>query len=295
MSTKWIFALAVVLLVVIGLDSTLYTVEPTEQVLITQFGKPVRVVDKPGLYAKLPFIQTAIMFDKRLLDATLPGEEVILGDQRRLIVDSFARFRITSPLKYYQSIGGTESGIRGRLDAVVSSALRQVLGDIPLADLLSRDRDPIMAQIRDEANRQMAGFGIKVVDVRIRRADLPAENTDAVLKRMQAGRERIAALARADGAEESQKIHADADKTVTVLVAQAKAKASALEGQGEAKAIDIYAKSFSQDPNFYRIWRTLQAYRHGLAGANTNLVLTPGSGFLQYLTKPPTSTAMPPP
>ncbi|HQU00847.1 MAG TPA: protease modulator HflC, partial [Acetobacteraceae bacterium] len=233
-----------------------------------------------GLYAKLPFIQTAIMFDKRLLDATLPGEEVILGDQRRLIVDSFARFRITSPLKYYQSIGGTESGIRGRLDAVVSSALRQVLGDIPLADLLSRDRDPIMAQIRDEANRQMAGFGIKVVDVRIRRADLPAENTDAVLKRMQAGRERIAALARADG---------------TVLVAQAKAKASALEGQGEAKAIDIYAKSFSQDPNFYRIWRTLQAYRHGLAGANTNLVLTPGSGFLQYLTKPPTSTAMPPP
>ena len=224
-----IVVLAVIVLVAIN---TLFAVQPIEQVLITQFGKPIRIISSPGLHAKIPFIQTSILFDRRLLDADLPSEEVVLNDQRRLIVQSFVRFRITDPLQYYQAVGGTEEGIRGRLDAVVSSALRQVLGNIPLADLLSKQRDPIMAAIRDETNQQMAGFGITVVDVRILSADLPDQNTSAVLSRMQADREQIAAEARAEGNEASLKIRANADMQKTVLLANATATAAELQGEG---------------------------------------------------------------
>jgi membrane protease subunit HflC len=282
-----IVVLAGVFLVAIN---TLFAVEPVEQVLITQFGKPIRIITKPGLHAKIPFIQTNITFDRRLLDADLPDEEVVLNDQRRLIVQSFVRFRITDPLQYYQAVGGTEEGIRGRLDAVVSSAMRQVLGNIPLSDLLSKERDPIMGAIRDETNQQMEGFGITVVDVRILSADLPDQNTAAVLSRMQADREQIAAEARAEGNEASLKIRADADMQQTVLLADANAAAAELQGEGEAAAIKIYANAYSQDPQFYGIWRTLQAYEAGLAAPNTHLVLTPNDGLLKYLATPPDMT-----
>lgn len=197
------------------------------------------------------------------------------------------RFRITNPLEYYQAVGGTEEGIRGRLDAVVSSALRQVLGNIPLADLLSKERDPVMAAIRDETNQQMEGFGVTVVDVRILSADLPDQNTAAVLSRMQADRERIAAQARAEGNEASLKIRAGADMQQTVLLADANATAAELQGQGEATAIKLYSDAYSQDPNFYGIWRTLQAYETGLSTPGTQLVLTPNDGLLKYLATPP--------
>ena len=184
-------------------DASLFTVDQTEQVLITQFGDPVRVIRQPGLHAKTPFVQTVISFDKRLLNLELPGEQVILGDQRRLVVDSFTLFRITDPLLYYQSVGTVEDGIRGRLNSIVSASLRRVLANNKLLDVLSAKRDQIMATIRDQVNVEMKGFGVSIEDVRIRRADLPDENTKAILSRMQSERQRVAAQARAEGAEAS--------------------------------------------------------------------------------------------
>ena len=285
--------LLVVVLIIAG--STLFTVSQTEQVLITQFGQPVRVITKPGLHAKLPLMQTAIVFDRRLLDYELPSEEVILGDQRRVIVDSFARFRITDPLRYYQAVGPTEDGIRARLNSVVSSALRRVLGNEQLLNVLSSARGRIMSTIRDQVNKEMTGFGVSVDDVRIRRADLPEENTQAILSRMQSERQRVAAQLRAEGAEASAKVRADAERERTVLLAQARATADKLRGEGEAQAITIYADAFDKDPYFFKVWRTLQAYRDAFANGTSRLVLTPGDAFLKMLREAPTPQDAPVP
>jgi membrane protease subunit HflC len=290
MSRIGIAAIAAAIVLLVLADSTLFTVSQTEQVLITQFGQPVRVIRDPGLHAKTPFVQTVIPFDKRLLAFEMPGEEVILGDQRRLIVDTFTLFRINDALLYYQSVGTVEDGIRGRLNSIVSSSLRRVLGNHKLLDVLSADRDRIMATIRDQVNTEMKGFGVSVEDVRIRRADLPPENTQAILQRMQSERQRIAAQARAEGAEASLKIRANAERDRTVLLADARATADKLRGQGEAQAIDLSATAYGQDPNFFGIWRTLQAYRDTFAAGRTRLVLTPDNDFLRYLqTAPPPS------
>jgi membrane protease subunit HflC len=269
--------------VLVLVNMAFFTVAQTEIVLITQLGDPVRVIETPGLHAKLPFIQTAIPFDRRLLDYSSPSEEVILSDQKRLIVDSFTRYRITDPLKYYQTVGPTEDGIRGRLDSVVTSSLRRVLGSETLLDVLSAQRDRIMAAIRGQVNSEMTGFGVDVVDVRIRRADLPPENTEAILQRMQSERNRVAAQLRAEGAEASTKIRADADRQKTVVVADARAAADKLRGQGEAQAIAIYAAAFQRDPEFFGIWRTLQAYKEAFANGQGKLVLSPNSEFLKLL------------
>lgn len=281
-----LIALVIVLLVVV--DSSLFTVNQYEQVLITQFGQPVQVIRDPGLHVKIPFVQTVITFDKRLLNIELPGDQVTLGDQRRLVVDSFTVYRITDPLLYYQSVGPVEDGIRGRLNSVVSAALRDVLADNKLLDVLSAKRDQIMAAIRDRVNTQMKGFGVAIEDVRIRRADLPEENTKAILARMQSERQRVAAQARAEGAEASAKIRADAERDRTVLLADARATADRLRGEGEAEATRISAKAYSQDVNFYTAWRTLQAYRDTFESGNSRLVLTPDNDFLRYLESPPT-------
>ena len=281
-----LLALAAVVLIIGG--STLFTVRQTEQVLITQFGQPVRVITAPGLHAKIPLMQTAISFDRRLLDYALPPEEVILGDQRRLIVDGFTRFRITDPLRYYQAVGPTEEGIRTRLNSVVSSALRRVLGNEQLLNVLSSARGRIMATIRDQVNAEMKNFGVSIEDVRIRRADLPEENTQAILSRMQSERQRVAAQLRAEGAEAAAKIRADAERERTVLLAQARATADKLRGEGEAQAITTYADAFNKDPYFFKVWRTLQAYRDAFAAGTSRLVLTPGSDFLKMLRSAPT-------
>jgi len=224
-----------------------------------------------------------ISFDKRLLNLELPGEQVILGDQRRLVVDSFTLFRISDPLLYYQSVGTVEDGIRGRLNSIVSASLRRVLAGNKLLDVLSARRDQIMATIRDQVNVEMKGFGVSIEDVRIRRADLPDENTKAILSRMQSERQRVAAQARAEGAEASQRIRADAERERTVLVAEARATADKLRGEGEADASRTYAKAYDQDPGFFSVWRTLQAYRDAFATGNSRLVLTPDNEFLRYL------------
>jgi modulator of FtsH protease HflC len=283
-----LIALLVVLFVLA--DSSLFTVSQNEQVLVTQFGQPVRVVRDPGLQAKTPFIQTVITFDKRLLSIELPGDQVTLGDQRRLVVDSFTLYRIMDPLLYYQSVGPLEDGIRGRLNSIVSAALRDVLADNKLLDVLSAKRDQIMATIRDRVNAQMRGFGVAIQDVRIRRADLPEENTKAILARMQSERQRIAAQARAEGAEASARIRADAERERTVLLAEARATSDKLRGEGEAEATKISAKAYSQDVDFYNAWRTLQAYRDTFESGASRFVLTPDNDFLRYLQSPPVPT-----
>jgi membrane protease subunit HflC len=283
MRGSFIAALAVLVGGLVLTDLCFFTVSQTEIVLITQLGQPVRVIETPGLHFKLPLLQTAIPFDRRLLDYEAPQEEVILGDQRRLIVDSFTRYLITNPLQYYQTVGPTEDGIRARLNSVVNSSLRRVLGGETLLDVLSNQRDRIMKLIRGQVNDEMKGFGVSVLDVRIRRADLPEENTEAILQRMQSERKRVAAQARAEGAEASARIRADADRQKTVLIAQARADAERLKGEGEAQAIAIYADAFQRDPQFFAVWRTLQAYKDAFASGKARLVLSPQDDFLKLM------------
>jgi len=279
-------AVAAVVVLIVAL-STFFTVHQTQQVLITQFGQPIRVIREPGLQAKIPFIQAVIRFDRRLLDFDMGNEEVILGDQRRLIVDGFARFRITDPLLFYQTVGQFETGIRARLNSIVSSALRRVLGNEPLLSVLSADRARIMNEIQRQVNEEARRFGIAVEDVRIRRADLPEENTQAILSRMQSERERVAREARAEGAEVAQRVRAGADRERTVLLAEAQAQADILRGQGEQEAIRIFADAFERDPQFFQFWRTLQAYREAFSEGETRMVLTPDSEFFRFFRESP--------
>ncbi|MBS0640017.1 MAG: protease modulator HflC [Acetobacteraceae bacterium] len=282
-----VIAVAVLAVAGVVLSSTLFIVRQTEQVLLLQFGEIVRPINQPGLHAKIPFIQNVVPFDRRLLMVDLPNEEVILGDQRRLIADTFTVFRISDPLKFYQAVGPVTENIRGRLNSIVTSSLRRVLGNNTLLDVLSADRERIMSAIRGQVNVEMQNFGVNIVDVRIRRADLPEENTQAILARMQSERQRVAAQARAEGAEVSAKIRADADRERTVLLADARAGADRLRGEGEAEATKIYAQAFGQDQQFYSIWRTLQGYRDIFEHGGARLVVTPDNEYLRYLQAPP--------
>ncbi|MDO9501965.1 protease modulator HflC [Falsiroseomonas sp.] len=276
-------ALAVVAVVALVVTaSTLFTVHQTQQVLITQFGEPIRVIREPGLHAKIPFVQSVIAFDRRLLDFDAPAEEIILGDQRRLSVDSFTRYSITDPLRFYQTVGPLEAGIRARINSVVTSAVRRVLGNEPLLSVLSNDRSRIMGEIRRLVNEEMQAFGIEVLDVRIRRADLPEQNTDAILSRMQSERQRVAAEERARGQEEATRIRAGADRERTVLLAEAQAQADILRGQGEQDAIRIFAEAFQQDPEFFQFYRSMQAYREAFSSGETRLLMSPDSEFFRF-------------
>jgi len=272
----------VVLVLFLAAVSSLFAVQQTQQVLITQFGEPIRMVREPGLHWKLPFIQTVISFDRRLLDYDTPGQEVILGDQRRIVVDTFTRYQITDPLRFYQTVGATETGIRLRLQPIVSSTLRNVLGSEQLLSVLSADRARIMGEIRKKVDDEAKNFGIHVVDVRIRRADLPEENTQAILSRMQSERERVAREQRAEGAEQAQRIRAAAERERTVLLAEAQANADILRGQGEQTAIRIFAEAFQQDPDFFQFWRTMQAWREAFSEGDARLLLSPDSEFFKY-------------
>ncbi len=282
----------IALLIVLGVlvNASLFTVHQTQRVLIAQFGEVKAAIDTPGLHAKLPFVQDVISFDRRLLNVELPGEEVILGDRLRLIVDTFTIFRISDPLKFYQAVGPLPEAIRGRLNSIVTASLRRVLGKNSLHDVLSADREKIMSAIRDQVNADMANFGVSIEDVRIRRADLPPENTQAILSRMQSERQRDAAQYRAEGAEASARIRAKAERERTVLLADGRATADKLRGEGEAEATKVYAAAFNKDPQFFGIWRTLQAYRDVFDSGGGRLVLTPDNEFLRYLQAAPVPT-----
>ena len=293
MSRLGIFASALAVVVVLALFGSVYTVRQTQQALITQFGKPVAVITKPGLHFKTPFVQTVILFDKRLQMDPFPAEEVILGDQKRLIVDGFVEYQIVDPLKYYQTVGPSSQAILQRLDAVVSGSMRTVLASIDLVSVLTSDRTHVLSQVLGQVRKATSGFGLRIIDVRISRTSLPEQNTEAVLARMRAERERVAAELRAKGAEASQKITAGAERDRTVLLAEARANADRLRGQGEAQATATYAAAAAKDPQFFAIWRTLQAYRTVFDAGRARLVLSPDDGFLDLLKHPPVVPASP--
>jgi membrane protease subunit HflC len=271
---------AIVALIV--LYNALYIVNQTSQALILQFGDPVRVVRDPGLKFKIPFIQTVVIFDRRLLDYDPPAEEVIAADQKRLVVDTYSRYRIVNPLLFYRTVG-SEYAMQARLDATISASLRRVIGDILLNELLSPQRAEIMHKIRDEVAAETKPYGIDVVDVRIRHADLPPANSEAIYARMVSERQREAKQFRAQGYEAAQGIRAEADRDRTVILAEATKQAQIISGKGDAQSIEIYAKAFGQDPKFYAFYRSLQAYRTALDNGST-FVLSPDSPFFKYFT-----------
>ena len=272
-----------VLLVVAGVlaMSALFIVDQTEQALVLQFGQPRRVIRDPGLQIKRPFLEDVILYDNRLLDFEPPPEEVIVSDQKRLVVDTYTRYRITDPLLFYQTVN-SEAAVRARLNAMVSGSLRRVLGNVTLSALLSDQRPAIMHQIRDEVAAQGKGFGIDVVDVRIRRADLPEENSQAIYARMMSERQQQAAQYRGEGAEAAQTVKANADRERTVILAEAQRDAQRVRGDGDAESIRIYADAFGQDKEFFAFYRSMQAYRDALNGHTTSFVLTPDTGFFRF-------------
>lgn len=274
------------------ITSSFFTVHQARQALVTQFGNPVRVVRDPGLALKVPFIQQVEFFDKRVLDFDAPSVELVLGDQKRLVVDAFARYRISDPLRFRQS-AGSEAAFRTRLEPIVFSSLRSVLGEVSLFQILSKDRLQLMNRIKSEANTALARFGVDIVDLRIKRADLPPENSQAIFRRMQTERDREAKELRAQGAEIGQRIRARADRERRVLIAEAQKQAEILRGQGDADAVNIFAEAVGTEVEFYGFFRSLQAYREALADSNTSYVLAPEGEFFRYFTEPSIGTPTP--
>ncbi len=279
--THRLLAIVAVLLVVVGILAmgSFFIVDQTEQALVLQLGEVRRQVREPGLQMKRPFVENVVSYDKRVLDYEPPHEEVIVADQKRLVVDTYTRYRITDPLLFYQTVG-TEAGVRARLAALVTGSLRRVLGNVTLNDILSRKRAAIMVQIRDDVAAEAKPFGIEVVDVRLRRADLPEENSQAIYARMQSEREQQARQYRGEGAELAQSVRANAERERTVILADAQREAQATRGDGES--IRIYAESFGQDQEFFAFYRSLQAYREALNGRDTSFVLTPEGNFFRF-------------
>ncbi len=257
-----------------------YTVHQTKQAIVLQFGNPVSSVDEPGLHFKAPY-QDVQYYEKRVLNLDPPVEQIILSDQKRLLVDTFARYKIINSLQFFQS-ARTEDGVKRLLGPIINASLRGVLGNVTLASVLSADRITILQSIRDSVNAQIIRFGIELVDVRIRRADLPDETSQAVFKRMQSEREREAAEFRAQGFELSQRIKATADREATVIVAEATRESEILRGQGEAKRTNILNDAFGQDASFFDCYRSMQAYEKALTKESTFLVLSPDSEFFRY-------------
>jgi membrane protease subunit HflC len=263
-----------------------FTVHQTQQALVFQFGRIVRApIMAPGLYWKIPFVQNVIMIDKRILDLELPEQEVIAADQKRLVVDAFTRYRITDPLRFYQAVNNI-TGANLRLTAIVNSTVRSVLADASFASVVRTERSQLMNKIRDDVNRQSQGLGIEVVDVRLRRADLPAQNSQAVFQRMQTERQREAADIRAQGSQFSQTIRAKADRDVTVIRADAFRRSEELRGEGDAERNRILAEAFNRDPEFFAFYRSMQAYEVGLKPNETRMIITPDSPFFRFFQDP---------
>jgi len=271
---------AIVVVLIVGLSSV-FTVHQTEKALVLQFGNPIREVNEPGLQFKVPLVQNVVYYDNRILDVEPPQEEVIASDQKRLVVDSYARYRIADPLQFYQLVK-TEAIASTRLASVINSTLRRVIGNVQLASVVAEKRAAVMHQVRDEVNAQAKSWGMDVVDVRIKRADLPAENSDAIYQRMKTERQREAAQFRGEGKREAQKIRANADRQVIEIKAKAQQQAEILRGEGDAESIRIYADAFNRDKDFFAFYWSLDAYRRSLANPDTTLVLSPDSEFFRF-------------
>jgi membrane protease subunit HflC len=276
---------AFVLVALVVAYSAMFTVYQTDQVIVVRLGQPIRVVTTPGLNFKIPLLDSVISVEKRIVDLENPAQEVIASDQKRLVVDAFARYRINDALKFYQTIGAIE-GANARLSTLLNSALRRVLGEASTIDIVRDKRAQLMAQVRTQLENEAQSFGIAVIDVRIRRADLPEQNSQAVYQRMQTERQREAAEFRAEGSQRSQEIRARADRDVTVLIAEAQSKGEQTRGEGDAERNRIYAEAYGRDPDFFTFYRSMQAYESGLRSNDTRLVLKPDSDFFRYFGDP---------
>jgi len=276
-----VLALAVLLIAY----SSLFTVYQTQQALVVRLGNPVRVVSDPGLHVKLPFVDSVIAIDRRILDLEAPAQEIIASDQKRLVVDAFARYRIRDPLRFFQTLGSI-AGANSQLAILLNSSLRRVLGEATFTHVVRDQRADLMARIRDLLDKDADAYGIQVVDVRIRRADLPEQNSQAVYQRMQTERQREAAEFRAQGAQRGQEIRSRADRDVTVLVADATSKSEQIRGEGDAQRNQIFADAYNRDTDFFAFYRSMQAYENGLRHNDTRLVLKPNTNFFRYFNDP---------
>lgn len=274
-----VFILVIALAVLIF--QSVFIVREMNQVMVMQFGEPVALYTDPGLKIKIPFIQTTRTFEKRVLDLDPQPEEVILADQKRIVVDVFSRYRITNMLEFHRTVG-TEQQAGSRLNNIINSTTRSVLGNASLADLLSEKRAILMGTVRNQVNASVKYMGIEIVDVRIGRADLPEQTSQAIFQRMRTEREREAAEFRAQGQELAQEIKSKADRERTVLLAESEKKAQILRGEGDKIAVETYASAAAKDPEFYAFYRSLEAYKTSLADGSTTLILSPDSAFLRY-------------
>ena len=280
------FFIGIVIIAIIILFNALFIVRQTQQTLILQFGDPIRIIQKPGLNIKIPLIQSAIYYDIRILEFDAEVEEVILSDQKRLLVDAFIRYKIVDPLKFYQAVGN-ENGFKARVTGLLSGSLRRVMGGDPLEVVLSQDRTSLMEKIQEGINLEAVNFGVSIVDVRIKRADLPKANSEAIFGRMRAEREKEARQFRAEGAEESQKIKARAEKNKVIIVAEAKKESQIIKGLGDEEAVKIYANAFNKDKEFFAFYRSMEAYKQAFLEGEDDptLILSPDSDFFKYFNK----------
>ncbi len=274
-------------------SSAFFTVGQSQQALVLQFGAPVRVVQEPGLQVKIPFVQNVLYFEKRLLDFDDTPREIVMGDQARIVVDVFARYRIRDPLMFFTA-ARNEAGMRQRLANAVQSNLQNTFGSAPLGALFNERRAALMRQITEGVVSETRSFGIDVVDVRIMRADLPTDNSNAIFARMQTERVREATSERAQGAESAQRIRAEAERERTVVLADAQRDAAIIRAKGDQEAADIYAKTYGANPEFFAFWRSLEAYRKALSETNSTIVLSPDSDFFRYFREQRPGGAPPP-
>ena len=265
--------------------SSLFTVYQTQQALVVRLGEPKRVVSEPGLHVKLPFVDNVIFVDRRILDLEAPAQEVIASDQKRLVVDAFARYRIKNPLQFYQTLGSIQ-GANSQLAILLNSALRRVLGEATFTHVVRDQRADLMERILQLVDKEATSYGIQVVDVRIRRADLPEQNSQAVYQRMQTERAREAAEFRAQGAQRAQEIRSRADREATVLVAEANSQAEKIRGEGDATRNQIFAAAFNKDPEFFAFYRSMQAYEASMKAGDTRLLLKPDNNFFRFFNQP---------
>ena len=274
--------IAILFAALMAVYSSAFTVDQTQQALVLQLGEPKRTIQEPGLAFKVPFIQDVTYYEKRVL-SLIPqeAEEVILADQKRLKVDAFARYQISDPLLFYQTVRN-ETGARGRLDAIIDSSVRRALGRETLASILTGQRNDITRSIGEEVNESVSSLGIQIIDVRLRRADYPEATSQNIFNRMKSEREREAKEFRATGEEEAQKIRSAAEKTRTVIISEAQRVAQETRGAGDSDAIRIYADSFGKDPEFFSFYRSMEAYQKSLGKTGTSMVLSPDSAFFRY-------------
>ena len=271
--------LAAIALIVVY--SSLFTVNQNQQAIVLRFGEPIRIITDPGLQYKTPVMDSVVYIDKRILDLENPAQEVIASDQKRLVVDAFARYKVSDPLRFYQTLGNVERA-NSQLATLLNSALRRVLGESTFIQIVRDEREALMGKIREQITREGQSFGIAVVDVRIRRADLPEANSQAVFQRMQTQIQREAAEIRAGGNQIAQTIRAKADRDVTVTVADAQSLSEQVRGEGDATRNKIYADAYNQDRDFFAFYRSMQAYEQTMKRGDTSLFITPDSDFMRY-------------